>query len=122
VLEFTGKILLDNYKDLISINTINQCINEINKLGICTLNVDGIAFYSHVAKCDVTIDIKVSSFNAIVSQIRQSLSNYRQWICRSYANGVVIENTVKTARYKKRLVVYAKGEELQTEGYKYRFS
>lgn len=113
VLEFTGKILLNNYKDLINMNTIRQCLDEINRIGICTLNVDGIVLYSYVAKCDVTKDVEVGSFSTLFSQIRQTLSNYRQWICRSYANGVVVENTVKTPRYKKRLVIYEKEHELQ---------
>lgn len=113
ILEFTGKILLDGYKDLINIDNIKLCLDGINKLGICTLNVDAIMFHAYVSKCDVTRDIQIDAFPAIISQIRQNLSNYRQWICRNYTSGVVIENTVKTRRYKKRLIIYEKEKELQ---------
>lgn len=113
VLEFTGKILLDNYKDLINIDNIKLCLDGINKLGICTLNVDAIMFHAYVSKCDVTRDIQIDAFPTIISQIRQTLSNYRQWICRNYTSGVVIENTVKTPRHKKRLIIYEKAKELQ---------
>lgn len=113
VLEFTGKILLDNYKDLINIDNIKLCLDGINKLGICTLNVDAIMFHAYVSKCDVTRDIQIDAFPTIISQIRQTLSNYRQWICRNYTSGVVIENTVKTPRHKKRLIIYEKEKELQ---------
>ena len=113
VIEFSGKILLDNYKDLININSIRQCINEINKLGICTINMDGIIYHAYVVKCDVTKDVPIDNFHAIIGQIRQTLSNYRKWTCRDYANGVVLENTVKTPKYKKRLIIYEKENELQ---------
>lgn len=113
VLEFTSKILLNDYKDLINVESIKQCLNEINKLGICTLNVDNIMLHGYVVKCDITKDVPSGNFHEIISQIRQNLSNYRKWICRDYANGVVLENAVKTKKYKKRLIVYDKEKELQ---------
>ncbi len=113
IIEFTGKILLEGYKDLIHGGNIRQCLDTINKMGICKLDVDSIVTHGYVAKCDVTKDIRVENFSMIVRYCRQQLKNYRKWICRDYASGVVIENVVKTPRYKKRLVVYDKYKELQ---------
>ena len=102
VLEFTGKILLESYKELIHRDNLRQCLDSINKMGICTLDVDSIITHGIVAKCDVTKDVKVDNFPMIVRYCRQQLKNYRKWICKNYENGVIIENIVKTLRYKKR--------------------
>ena len=39
LIEFTGKILEDAYPELISSTNIRQCFENINKLGICQLNI-----------------------------------------------------------------------------------
>ena len=45
--------------------------------------------------------------------MKQSLTNYDKWTCAKYqGNGLVIYNTVKTDRYKKRLSIYDKQKEL----------
>lgn len=111
VIEFTGKILLDDYPQLINKETIIQCFNNINKLNICNLDVNSIMHDSEVVKCDVTKDI-VSNLSSIESTIRQSLVNYTKWNVKGYNRGIVIENTVSTPKYKKRLAVYDKGKEL----------
>lgn len=113
VLEFTGKILLESYKELIHRDNLRQCLDSINKMGICTLDVDSIITHGIVAKCDVTKDVKVDNFPMIIRYCRQQLKNYRKWICRDYASGIVIENAVKTPRHKKRLILYDKYKELQ---------
>ena len=42
ILEFTGKILLDKYPSLINRANIKDCLSEINKLDICSLDTDAI--------------------------------------------------------------------------------
>ena len=112
VLEFTGKILLDKYSQLINRETIKDSLNNINKLNICRLEVEAILLDSEVVKCDITKDI-VTDINVINSTIRQNLTNYRKWAVKSYNSGMVLENSVSTPRYKKRLVIYNKGKELE---------
>ena len=41
-IEFTGKILKDEYIHLINKTNIRKCFEEINGLGICTLSIDEI--------------------------------------------------------------------------------
>lgn len=112
VLEFTGKILLDKYSELINRETIIDSLNNINKLNICRLDVEAILHDSEVVKCDVTKDID-ADINVINSTIRQNLTNYRKWTVKSYNSGIVLENSVSTPRYKKRLAIYNKGKELE---------
>lgn len=115
IIEFTGKILLDNYTNLINIYTAKDCLAQINKLGICHLNIDSIMNDCNVVKCDVTKDVESNQIQDITNNIRQNLSNYKKWITRSYQKeGITIENVVKTPKYKKRLIIYDKAKELQT--------
>ena len=57
VLEITGKILKDKYPQLISIDTINQCLQNINEMGLCHLNIEEILIDGKIVKCDVTQDV-----------------------------------------------------------------
>lgn len=112
VLEFTGKMLLDKYSQLISRETIKDCLNNINKLNICRLDVEAILHDAEVLKCDVTKDIE-TDINMITSNIRQNLTNYRKWMVKQYNSGIVLENVVSTPRHKKRLAIYNKCKELE---------
>lgn len=112
VLEFTGKILLNEYPCLINKDTIKTCIDNINKLGICNLNRDLIINNSRVIKCDVTKDIECN-MNLIIPSVRQNIVNYSKWTAKPYSNGLILENVVSTPRYKKRLAIYDKRRELE---------
>ncbi|GAY29484.1 hypothetical protein IMSAGC014_00100 [Bacteroidaceae bacterium] len=112
VLEFTGKILLDKYSQLINRETIKDSLNNINKLNICRLDIEAILHDAEVVKCDITKDIE-TDINVINSTIRQNLTNYRKWTVKQYNSGIVLENVVTTPRYKKRLAIYNKYKELE---------
>lgn len=40
IIEFSAKVLLDSYIDLINKNNIRQCLENINKLNIIELDID----------------------------------------------------------------------------------
>ena len=111
--EFTGKILLDDYKHLISKDNIRTCFQKINQMGICNLDIDNIINDAIVVKCDVTQDVNTKCLSEIISYVKLNIKNYRKWIVKQYRDGIVIENTVKTPKHKKRLIIYQKGNELQ---------
>ena len=113
VIEFTGKILKEGYPQLINRNNIVQCLEAINRMGICRIDTEAILAHGEVCKCDVTKDISSTQMQEIIAQLKQSLTNYDKWTCAKYqGNGLVIYNTVKTDRYKKRLSIYDKQKEL----------
>lgn len=114
-LEFTGKILLDKYIYLINRETIKDALLEINRLGICTIDIDKIFRDSYVAKCDVTKDvISKSHINDIAIFVKSNLTNYTKWDVTPDKNkGIVISNRLKTKRHKKRLSIYDKGNEIR---------
>ena len=110
-IEFTGKILTDDYPNLINHTTIRKCFETINAMGICRLDVDDILECSEVVKCDVTHDVRLPLQE--VTQIKQHLTNFDKWGSTKYErDGIVIANKAKTPKYKKRLSIYDKTKEL----------
>ncbi len=112
-IEFTGKILGKQYPQLISIDTIRQCFENINALGICTLNIDKLINDSNVMSCDVTADVECYDIKKMCSYIRNNISSYRNYTARQHRNGnlSVMKNvTSKTAM--KKLTIYNKETEI----------
>lgn len=115
VIEFTGKILLDRYPELINLNNIRYCIEQINRLGICVIDTDRLLKTANVVKCDVTKDIPSSQIKEIILQTKQNLSNFDKWEVEKYSNGICLRNKVTTDRYKKRVCIYNKEKELSAQ-------
>lgn len=112
VIEFSGKILKDDYPKLISTDTIDTCFENINAMGFCWIDLEEIK-NAIVVKCDVTKDIICSDIPSMTTYIRNNLSNYQKYICRLLRNGnFVIEKNVTTRQAKKRLTIYDKGKEM----------
>lgn len=112
VIEFTGKILMDRYPELINLNNIRYCIEQINRLGICEIDTDRLLQTAKIAKCDVTKDVASTEIKEIISQTKQNLTNYDKWVVEKYPNGICLRNKVTTDRYKKRICIYDKAKEL----------
>lgn len=116
VLEFTGKILLDKYPNLINQNNIKDCLSQINKLGLCYLDIDAIIHNSEVVKCDVTKDVEFDCIDRILKNIRPNIVNHNKWKDKPYRGkeGIVLGNIAKTPKHKKRLIIYDKAKELNS--------
>ena len=112
VVEFSGKVLLDRYPELINKDNIHFCIEQINALGVCEIDTDRLLQTALITKCDVTKDIVSSQIKDIISQAKQHLSNYDKWEVEKYPNGICLRNKVVTDRYKKRICIYDKGKEI----------
>lgn len=112
VIEFSGKILKDDYPKLISTDTINTCFENINEMGFCWIDCGKIRD-ADVVKCDVTKDVICSDIPSMTTYIRNNLSNYQKYVCRLLRNGnFIIEKNVTTRQAKKRLTIYDKGKEM----------
>ena len=112
-IEFTGKVLGKQYPQLISLDTIRQCFENINALGICTLDIDNLINDSVVCSCDVTTDVECDDIKGMCSYIRNNISSYRLYTPRQHRNGnfTVSKNvTGKTAM--KKLTIYDKEAEI----------
>lgn len=116
VIEFTGKILRDQYPELITQNNIRVCLENINALGLCLLDIDAIIRDSIVVKVDVTADIPCNNCKDLVSSLHAGISNYQKYISRRIKDNCVIDKNVQTKNRKLRLSVYDKAKEMQLVG------
>ena len=121
VIEFTGKILKDDYHRLINIDTIHQCLDTINHLGICELDVDGIVQSAEVCRCDVTMDVDCHyNMNDIKRHLKSSITNYDKWLYRNCENnGIEITKNFTSSKHRKLLILYEKGKELHKANNRY---
>ena len=111
-IEFTSKILKDNFIYLINKDNIYECLNNINQLGICTLNIDNIINNSEIVKCDPAKDINFQDIKAMKNYINSNLVNNSKWKDEPYQNGFAVRKVASTPRCRERIVVYDKEKEL----------
>ena len=112
VIECTGKILKDDYPNLINKESIKQCLVNINQLNICSLDIEGILKDGKVVKCDVCQDVECSDCKALTKNLRANVRNFNKYLVRNIGGNFVIEKNVSTKGLKKRLTIYDKGSEI----------
>lgn len=112
-LEFSSKILYANYAELISKKTIRQCLENLNGLGVCKIDIDGILNTGCVTKADITRDIPMELTNEILSALNDNVGMYRRYKWKHYRNaGIEFSRNVKDRRSKESLKIYDKSVEL----------
>ena len=116
VLEFTGKILKDDYPNLINKDNLHICLSNINNLGLCTLDIEGIIADGEVVKADVCQDVDCTDCKLLTENIRAGVGNFKKYLVRNIGDNFVIEKNVQTKGYKRRLTIYDKEKELQKAG------
>lgn len=116
ILEFTGKILKDDYKYLIHVNNIHTCLSNINDLDLCDLNIDGILSDGIIVKADICLDVDYPDCKALTKSLRANVSNFNKYLARTIGDNFVIEKNVQTKGYKRRLTIYDKAKEIQKSG------
>ena len=113
VIEFTGKILQEQYPLLISKDTIHQCLDNINRLGICLIDVSSIITAAQVVKADVTQDICCGDYEQLIGSLRASIKNHNKYLSRVVNGTFVVEKNVATRNYKVRMTIYNKADEMR---------
>ena len=113
VIEFSGKILEDKYPMLINKDTIEICLENINKLAICHINVPEILLNSVVVKADVSHDICCGSYQQLISTLKTSVKNHNKYLSRVIHGTFVIEKNVVSRNRKVRMTIYDKAAEMQ---------
>ncbi len=112
IIEVSAKVLSDRYPELITKNNIRYCLEQINGLGICKLDIDGIIGDSKLISCDITYDI----VGIIIPEnlaIKSCLKNLNKFQVQNYSNcGFTVTKLVKTKSRQIRLNFYDKNKEL----------
>jgi len=111
-IEFTSKILKDNFIHLINKDNIYECFNNINQLNICKLDIDKIIANSEIVKCDSAKDIDFQDVKALKNYTNSNIVNHSKWKNESYPNGFALRKIARTSRCKERIVIYDKEKEL----------
>lgn len=113
VIEFSSKILHNNYLHSINRLNIRECLHNINVLGICNLDIDSIIEDGSVVKVDVCQDIDYSDCKSLCKSIRSSISNYRAYTAKLNGTNLTIDKTANTKSLKRRIIIYDKAKELK---------
>ena len=112
VIEFTGKILGEDYSQLISKNTILECFDRLKELGIC--EVDPVKMMrARVAKVDITKDYYIEDIPSLARYVKASIRNNQKYSCKKYNRGATIEKVVSSSKYWSRLKIYDKEHEMK---------
>lgn len=114
-IEFTGKILCEFYPELISEDTILECISNLNNEELFCIEPEDLIDFALVKSCDVTCDIKTGTtvedlYNSLI------LKNNRKYCIKSLnqaKTSFTIFNTVADTRSKEALLIYDKENEIK---------
>lgn len=113
-LEFSSKILKEDYPKLISRETIEDCLERINQLGICHIDTQGILQTGCITSMDVTTDVDLDLTPLVLNTLNERVGNYRRYKWEHYENeGIAFSRDVKSKDCKETLILYNKSKELQ---------
>lgn len=114
VIEFTGKLLGKRYAELISTQTIKQCFDNINALGICYLDYEKILNDSEVTSCDITTDVECTFIKEMNRFMRNNIRSFRLFNAKLHKNGnLEIAKVADTNEAWKKITVYNKEIEMK---------
>ena len=112
-LEFSSKILGEDYPKLISKYTIRQCLENIDKLGICRIDVDGILQTGCITSADVTKDVHTTLSDETLHALSLWVKNYRRYKWDYYdSEGIDFIRDVKSSKCKECIRIYRKEKEI----------
>ena len=114
-LEFSSKILKENYPDLISRDTIKKCLTNINQLNICNIDVDSILSNGVVTSVDITYDADLILNDNLLDALNSQVNNYRRIKWTHYNNeGITFTKDVKSKDCTETITLYNKEKEICT--------
>ena len=114
-LEFSSKILKENYPDLISRDTIKKCLTNINQLNICNIDVDSILSNGVVTSVDITYDADLILNDNLLDALNSQVNNYRRFKWTHYNNeGITFTKDVKSKDCTETITLYNKDKEICT--------
>ncbi len=112
-LEFSSKILLEDYPKLISKYTLRKSLENINKLGICKIDVDSIMETGCFTNLHVTKDTNYELTEEVLTELNNNVKNYRRYKWKHYTKeGITFSKDVKSKDCKEDITLYNKEKEL----------
>ncbi len=115
IIEFSSKLLLEDYPLLISEDTFPQALRNMERLGICKLDVESIIEDCHFNKLHATKDVDMELTESILNTLNLYTGNYRKYKWIHYMNeGICFKKDVKTRDCQEELNIYNKEVEILT--------
>lgn len=111
-LEFSSKLLFEDYAQLISIDTLPNCLNNIEKLGICTFDINMILNDSYINKVHVTKDVDLQLTPKILDRLNRCTGEFRRYSWKTYDSCISFKKDVKAPDCKEELTIYDKELEI----------
>lgn len=113
-IEFSSKILLEDYPNLISKYTIKKSLENINNLGICKIDVDSILETGCFTNLHVTKDASYELTDKVLNGLNENVKNYRRYKWNHYLNqGITFTRDVISKDCKESITLYNKEKELE---------
>ncbi len=113
IIEFSSKLLLDRYSELINKNNIHDCFQNFENIGFCEMDIEGVIQNSEFLTCDITTDISGIVLPDRLA-MKSCLRNHNKFRVQKYGNsGHTVNKMVKTSNRQLRMIIYDKGKELR---------
>ncbi|EHP51044.1 hypothetical protein [Odoribacter laneus] len=111
-IEFSSKILLGNYPQLICHDNFVECLQNINKLGICKLDEEAIMKDCQFTKLHITKDIDMELTDDKLNALNHLVGNYRRFKWTRYNTGITFTSDVQSIYGREEIVLYDKETEI----------
>lgn len=111
-IEFSSKILLGNYPQLICHDNFVECLQNINKLGICKLDEEAIMKDCQFTKLHITKDIDMKLTDDKLNALNHLVGNYRRFKWTRYNTGITFTSDVQSIYGREEIVLYDKETEI----------
>lgn len=120
-IEFSSKILFEDYPKLITAETLPQCLYNLNDLGICIIDIDGVLKTGCITQADITKDVSWELTDDILTALNNNVGNYRRFKWQHYdGKGITFTKDI-IGRGKEEIKFYNKRKELSATAQNRRF-
>ena len=113
LITFSAKILHENYFRGINIDTMENCLHNLNNYNLIRLNIGRFIQSGKVLKCDVVNDIEVEKPPDRYLNALKTLAINTKYNMTSYNGGICLMSKAKTV--KERLSIYNKEKEIRKD-------
>jgi len=105
-IEFSSKILLNDYPKLITKNTFRQCLDNLNKLGICEIDAEAISNDCSFSMTHITSDVQMELTDNTLDTLSILTNNYKNYNWKHYEkSGITFSKDVITENCKEDIKI-----------------
>lgn len=106
---------------MITAETLPQCLYNLNDLGICIIDIDGVLKTGCITQADITKDVSLELTDDILTALNNNVGNYRRFKWQHYdGKGITFTKDI-IGRGKEEIKFYNKRKELSSTAQNRRF-